>query len=89
MLGTANDDVFSLLFLLPAERALNEAQKHPGHPLQVLQIIANATPSEGAMRQAAAVHFKNVVKKGWDTNQEVSVFRGRNRLSCGILKELP
>ena len=59
----------------PAEKHLSEAVKVAGHPLQVLQIVANTSPNpspaEAAVRQASAVHFKNVVKKGWDTNQEV------------------
>ena len=39
----------------------------------VLQLIAsgdNANPSDAAVRQAAAVHFKNIVKKAWDENRE-------------------
>lgn len=62
--------------LCSAERALNEAQKVSGHPLQILQIVANADASAIAVRQAAAVHFKNVVKKAWDTSQEVRTRNG-------------
>lgn len=58
--------------IFAAEKNLSQAQKTTGHPLQVLQIVANATPAESAIQQAAAVHFKNVVKKGWDTSLEVS-----------------
>lgn len=55
-----------------AERSLLAAQSQPGHALAVLRLIS-ADPSssggdvvQGAMaRQAAAVHFKNMVKKGW------------------------
>lgn len=54
-----------------AEKALKDASKHPGHSLQVLQVVATSnTPQESAIRQAAAVHFKNLVKKGWDTESE-------------------
>lgn len=53
-----------------AEKHLDEALKISGHPLQVLQIVANATTAEEPIQQAAAVHFKNVVKKGWDTNND-------------------
>jgi exportin-2 (importin alpha re-exporter) len=41
------------------------------HPLQVLEIVANANAADSAVIQAAAVHFKNVVKNGWDENNEV------------------
>lgn len=53
-----------------AEKHLDEALKTAGHPLQVLQIVANATVAEQPIQQAAAVHFKNVVKKGWDANND-------------------
>lgn len=51
-----------------------DATKSSGHHLEVLRLIAsmdgpNANP---AIRQAAAVHFKNIVKKGWDAEAEVS-----------------
>ena len=66
---------FISILCIVAEKQLGEAVKVPGHPLQVLQIVANTSPNpspaEAAVRQASAVHFKNVVKKGWDTNQEV------------------
>ena len=40
-----------------------------GHPLAVLRIVERKdTPI--AIRQAAVVHFKNVVKKGWDTSKD-------------------
>lgn len=57
-----------------AERLLSDSTKNPRHALEVLRLIAsmdgnNANP---AIRQAAAVHFKNIVKKGWDTESEVS-----------------
>lgn len=34
--------------------------------MAILRIIAGDTPSNPAVRQAAAVHFKNIIKKGWD-----------------------
>jgi exportin-2 (importin alpha re-exporter) len=49
-----------------AEQQLEEAQKIDGYPLKVLQIVANANVPNPAVRQAAAVHFKNIVKNGWD-----------------------
>ena len=54
-----------------AEASLNNVQKNPGHLLVVLQLVADSNSSNYAIRQAAAVHFKNVVKKGWDPSQEV------------------
>lgn len=52
-----------------AEQHLNEAQKIPGHPLIVLQLVASDSVNP-SVRQAAAVHFKNIVKKGWDADAE-------------------
>jgi hypothetical protein len=59
-------------FLYAAERNLAEAEKIPGFTLQLLQVVASATSAaDGPIRQGAAVQFKNIVKKGWDTNSEV------------------
>lgn len=44
----------------------------PGHPLEVLRLVASSDGIDLAVRQAAAVHFKNTVKKGWDTSHEDS-----------------
>lgn len=49
-----------------AEGHLNEALKNPGHSLEVLRLIASSDAADAAVRQAAAVHFKNLVKSGWD-----------------------
>jgi exportin-2 (importin alpha re-exporter) len=46
-----------------------EATKIDSHPLTVLRLIETEV-SNAAIRQAAAVHFKNIVKKGWDTAKE-------------------
>jgi Importin-beta N-terminal domain len=43
--------------------------------LAVLQLIESAAAADAAVRQAAAVHFKNIVKNGWDEGREV-----RNRI---------
>lgn len=58
--------------LLPhqAERHLTDSQKVEGHPLVVLHIVASDSAADAAVRQAAAVHFKNIVKKGWDEHAE-------------------
>ena len=60
--------------LIPAERLLSDATKNSGHCLEVLRLIASmdGNNSNPAIRQAAAVHFKNIVKKGWDAECEVS-----------------
>jgi exportin-2 (importin alpha re-exporter) len=54
-----------------AERALVSAQSAPGHALAVLRVVSSAQGGDAggaadlAIRQAAAVHFKNMVKGGW------------------------
>jgi len=53
-----------------AENELNAAQKAPGHPLQVLHIVASNDVADKAVRQSASVHFKNFVKKNWDESAE-------------------
>ena len=53
-----------------AEKRLSDAISLPGHILALLQLIeSNATPE--IIRQSAAVHFKNIVKKAWDEANEV------------------
>ncbi|KAL7580108.1 hypothetical protein ACA910_012869 [Epithemia clementina (nom. ined.)] len=49
-----------------AEENLELAQKTPGYASQVLQLVALSDGVEPNVRQAAAVHFKNTVKNGWD-----------------------
>ena len=58
-------------FPIPAERQLAEAQKFPDHPLTALSIVAGSFPVNPAVRQAAAIHFKNIIKNGWDEHSEV------------------
>jgi len=48
-----------------AERALLASQTSPGHALTVLRLISSNDAADGPVRQSAAVHFKNMVKKGW------------------------
>lgn len=38
--------------------------------MEVLRLIANADGAPPAVRQAAAVHFKNLVKHGWDESKD-------------------
>lgn len=49
---------------------MSAAQQIDGHPLVVLRLVASADASNAAVRQSAAVHFKNIVKKGWDAENE-------------------
>jgi exportin-2 (importin alpha re-exporter) len=58
------------LLLFTAENRLNQGTQTAGHPLQVLHLIASSDAADAAVRQAAAVHFKNIVKKGWDESRE-------------------
>lgn len=53
-----------------AEKHLSGAKATPGHPLEILRIVASSDAADAAVRQAAAIHFKNVVKKGWDESAE-------------------
>lgn len=53
-----------------AEQTLGVAQKIPGHPLEVLRLIASSDVADIAIRQSAAIHFKNIVKKGWNAEAE-------------------
>jgi len=57
-----------------AEAQLEAASKLPGHLLSVLKVVAESSSSDPAqfepVRQAAAVHFKNWVKKYWDPRAE-------------------
>ena len=55
-----------------AESQLKSLRTTPGHALSVLRLISTATdsPSDMPVRQAAAVHFKNLVKKGWAPDED-------------------
>jgi exportin-2 (importin alpha re-exporter) len=53
-----------------AEAQLQQAQRDPSHLLEVLKLVASADACLPQVRQAAAVHFKNTIKKGWDVNRE-------------------
>lgn len=64
-----------LWFLPTAETVLQEASKRPGHLLEVLQLVDNAQINE-AVRQGAAVHFKNLVKAAWDETKDVEDRKG-------------
>ena len=48
-----------------AERALLTSQTSQGHALTVLRLISSNDAADGPVRQSAAVHFNNMVKKGW------------------------
>jgi exportin-2 (importin alpha re-exporter) len=53
-----------------AEARLLELQKLPGFALHILKLVASPDVGNAAVRQAAAVNFKNTIKKGWDTINE-------------------
>ncbi|KAL3943514.1 MAG: hypothetical protein SGBAC_002409 [Bacillariaceae sp.] len=53
-----------------AEAQLSQASKLPGHAMEVVRLVASADAADAAMRQAAAVHFKNLIKKGWDEQKD-------------------
>lgn len=52
-----------------AEASLLAARSSPGHALAVLRVVSASSSPDGKsdmpVRQAAAVHFKNMVKRGW------------------------
>jgi len=57
---------FVLYGTCTAEEHLKAAQRTQGHCLEVLKLVAsNDGAGDMAIRQAAAVHFKNTIKKGW------------------------
>ena len=58
------------VFASSAEEHLVQAQKISSHHLEILKIVASSDGTDNAIRQAAAVHFKNTIKKGWDVNRE-------------------
>jgi exportin-2 (importin alpha re-exporter) len=72
----SNDSRMSYIFcslVCTAEERLSQAQKDPSHHLEVLKLVASSdsVSADGeALRQAAAVHFKNTIKKGWDVHRE-------------------
>jgi exportin-2 (importin alpha re-exporter) len=49
---------------------LIQAQKFSTHHLEILKLIASSDGTDAALRQAAAVHFKNTIKKGWDVDRD-------------------
>lgn len=62
--------IITISLCFPAEARLQQAQKDPSHHLEVLQLVASSDACPEAVRQAAAVHFKNTIKKGWDVDRE-------------------
>jgi hypothetical protein len=41
--------------------------------MEVVRLVASSDAADSSLRQAAAVHFKNLIKKGWDESKDVSV----------------
>jgi len=58
-----------------AEKQLADATKRPGFLLQLLQLIDNASVGD-AIRQGAAVFYKNTVKTAWDESKEPEERKG-------------
>ena len=48
-----------------AEQHLLTASSTPGYPIIVLSLIASPNPQFSGVKQIAAIHFKNLVRKGW------------------------
>ena len=55
-----------------AEAQLAQASKYPGHALDVVRLVASSDAADLSVRQAAAVHFKNLIKKAWDESKDES-----------------
>ena len=56
-----------------AESALLAARSSPGHALAVLRVVSvssSGSSNDLPVRQSAAVHFKNMVKKGWAPDED-------------------
>mmetsp|Transcript_1332 Transcript_1332/g.2876 ORF Transcript_1332/g.2876 Transcript_1332/m.2876 type:complete len:983 (+) Transcript_1332:67-3015(+) len=56
-----------------AEAALLSSRSSPGHALAVLRVVSASSTGNNAdmpIRQSAAVHFKNMVKKGWSPDED-------------------
>lgn len=66
---------FCAAFIPTAEGVLQEASKQPGHLLAVLQLVGDAGVND-AIRQGAAVHFKNIVKAAWDEAKDAEDRKG-------------
>ena len=48
-----------------------DLSRHPGHPMHCLQLVSQCSnPQDAPVRQAAAVHFKNLVKNHWDEEKD-------------------
>ena len=58
-----------------AEKILAESTKQPGFLLQLLQLIDNVAFPD-AVRQGAAVFYKNTVKTAWDESKEPEERKG-------------
>lgn len=60
-----------------AEASLLQARSTQGHALAVLRVVSTSSSSNDMpIRQGAAVHFKNMVKKGWAPDPEDDAHSG-------------
>jgi len=55
-----------------AEQRLDEMQYVPQHPVSLFQIIVD-TNRDMAVRQVAAIHFKNFVAKNWSPDHHAKI----------------
>lgn len=64
-----------------AEKFLKSVEHQQGYPILILKLIeqSGATPQHAAIRQAAAVLFKNYVKNNWDPERDVQVISEADR----------
>ena len=64
-----------------AEASLLQARSTQGHALAVLRVVSTSSSSNDMpIRQGAAVHFKNMVKKGWAPDPEDDAHSGGGTL---------
>jgi hypothetical protein len=53
--------------------------------MEVVRLVASSDAADSFLRQAAAVHFKNLIKKGWDESKDVSVQNSRIQFSSSMI----
>eukprot|EP00198_Chlamydomonas_reinhardtii_P002761 XP_001692097.1 cellular apoptosis susceptibility protein [Chlamydomonas reinhardtii] len=68
-----------------AEQQLKAAAQQPGYCIKVLKLTA--TPIDDAIRQSAAVNFKNVIKYRWD-NLAMAAIKFLNTIAKGVFANL-
>ncbi|CEI96204.1 hypothetical protein RMCBS344292_10370 [Rhizopus microsporus] len=61
---------------------LSQVEVQPGFPLVLLKLISDET-ADGTLRMAAAIYFKNYVKRHWvpDNDQAVDIIQETDRIA--------